>query len=69
WSFPDGQKVSRMWNAEHSVSGTTVTARNVGWNGSVAAGSSVGFGFTGEWSGSNGEPASFSLGGESCAAG
>ncbi|MFK0119165.1 cellulose binding domain-containing protein [Streptomyces sp. NPDC090994] len=69
WSFPDGQKVSRMWNAEHSVSGTTVTARNVGWNGAVAAGSSVAFGFTGEWSGTNAEPASFSLGGESCAVG
>ncbi|MBT2409462.1 cellulose binding domain-containing protein [Streptomyces sp. ISL-12] len=69
WSFPDGQKVSRMWNAEHSVSGTTVTAGNVGWNGAVAAGSSVGFGFTGEWSGTNAEPASFSLGGESCAVG
>ncbi|WP_320781050.1 cellulose binding domain-containing protein [Streptomyces sp. CRN 30] len=69
WTFPNGQKVTQMWNAEHTASGSSVTAKNVGWNGNVAAGSSVAFGFTGEWSGTNGKPASFSLGGESCAVG
>ncbi|MGP2437288.1 cellulose binding domain-containing protein [Streptomyces sp. JW3] len=69
WSFPGGQKVSQMWNAEHSASGAAVTAKNVGWNGTVAAGSSVGFGFTGEWSGSNAKPAAFTLGGKNCAVG
>jgi len=67
WTFPDGQTVSQMWNAEHGQSGGTVTAKNVGWNGSVAAGSSVGFGFTGSWSGGNGKPAAFKLGDRSCA--
>ncbi|GGU31697.1 cellulose binding domain-containing protein [Streptomyces daghestanicus] len=69
WSFPDGQKVTQMWNAEHAVSGAAVTAKNTGWNGTVAAGSSVGFGFTGAWSGSNGKPAAFTLGGKNCAVG
>ncbi|MEU1705182.1 hypothetical protein ABZ478_07240 [Streptomyces sp. NPDC005706] len=32
----------------------------------MAAGSSVSFGFTGSWSGTNTEPASFKLGDQSC---
>ncbi|WP_406441220.1 cellulose binding domain-containing protein [Streptomyces sp. NBC_01613] len=66
WSFADGQKITQLWNADYTQSGTAVTAKNVGWNGSVAAGSSVGFGFTGSWSGSNTKPASFELGDQSC---
>jgi cellulase/cellobiase CelA1 len=66
WSFADGQKVTQAWNAEASQSGSSVTAKNVNWNGNVAAGSSVGFGFTGSWSGSNGKPTAFKLGDQSC---
>jgi hypothetical protein len=43
-----------------------VTVKNVGWNGTVAAGSSVSFGFTGSWSGTNAKPTSFKLGEQSC---
>ncbi|GAA4786295.1 cellulose binding domain-containing protein [Streptomyces ziwulingensis] len=67
FAFPGGQRVSQMWNAEHTQSGPAVTARNVGWNARVAAGSSVGFGFTGSRSDGNAEPAAFTLGGERCA--
>ncbi|TQJ91061.1 cellulose binding domain-containing protein [Streptomyces sp. SLBN-31] len=66
WSFADGQKVGRLWNADYTQSGAAVTAKNVSWNGNVAAGSSVSFGFTGTWSGSNTKPASFKLGDQSC---
>jgi hypothetical protein len=55
-----------MWNAVHSASGGTVTAKNVSWNGTVAAGSSVSFGFTGSWSGTNGKPTAFKMGDQSC---
>ncbi|WP_159026264.1 cellulose binding domain-containing protein, partial [Streptomyces stelliscabiei] len=48
-------------------SGSAVTARNITWNGNVAAGSSVSFGFTGSWSGTNGRPTAFKLGDQSCA--
>ncbi|MEU2423649.1 cellulose binding domain-containing protein [Streptomyces sp. NPDC007851] len=68
WSFPDGQTVGQLWNADWTQSGAAVTARNVGWNGTVAAGSSVSFGFTGTWSGSNGRPTAFALGGRTCTA-
>ncbi|MEU8574385.1 cellulose binding domain-containing protein [Streptomyces asoensis] len=69
WSFPGGQTVSQLWNADYTQSGAAVTARNVGWNGNVAAGSSVAFGFTGTWSGTNGKPTAFRLGDQSCAVG
>ncbi|MFE9022511.1 cellulose binding domain-containing protein [Streptomyces sp. NPDC007808] len=66
WSFADGQRITQAWNAEHTQSGAAVTARNVGWNGNVAAGSSVSFGFTGSWSGANAKPTAFKLGDRGC---
>ncbi|MFE9448511.1 cellulose binding domain-containing protein [Streptomyces sp. NPDC006739] len=69
WTFADGQKVTQAWNADSTQSGTAVTAKNVGWNGAVAPGASVAFGFTGSWSGANTRPASFQLGGQTCGAG
>ncbi|MEU9366418.1 cellulose binding domain-containing protein [Streptomyces avermitilis] len=66
WSFGDGQKVTQLWNASYAQDGSGVTATNLAWNGKVAAGSSVGFGFTGSWSGSNGRPTAFKVGGQSC---
>ncbi|MDX3581757.1 cellulose binding domain-containing protein [Streptomyces europaeiscabiei] len=66
WTFPNGQSVSQIWNATHTQSGSAVTARNIGWNGTVAAGSSVSFGFTGSRSGANGRPTAFKLGDQSC---
>jgi hypothetical protein len=66
WTFPNGQTVSQLWNADYSQSGPAVTAKNIGWNGNVAAGSSVGFGFTGNWSASNAKPTAFTLGDQSC---
>jgi hypothetical protein len=67
WTFPGDQKVTQMWNAEHSRTGTTERARNLGWNAVVAPGASVGFGFTGSGSGTNAKPASFELGDRVCA--
>ncbi|MGW0970397.1 cellulose binding domain-containing protein [Streptomyces sp. NPDC002516] len=67
WSFADGQKVTQLWNADYTQSGGAVTARNVGWNANVAAGSSVGFGFTGSWTGANTKPTVFKVGDQVCA--
>jgi hypothetical protein len=66
WTFADGQKITQAWNAEHTQSGSAVTAKNVGWNAAVAAGSSVSFGFTGSWSGANAKPTAFKLGERTC---
>jgi hypothetical protein len=56
-TFADGQKVSQVWNATLSTSGSTVTARNVSYNGTLGAGARTTFGFLGSWSGSNSPPA------------
>ncbi|MFF3418668.1 cellulose binding domain-containing protein [Streptomyces sp. NPDC002698] len=69
WSFSDGQKITQLWNADHTQSGAAVTAKNVGWNANVAPGSTVAFGFTGSWTGANTKPAAFKLGDRNCAAG
>ncbi|MGW7425011.1 cellulose binding domain-containing protein [Streptomyces sp. NPDC054813] len=66
WPFPNGQSVGQLWNADWTQSGATVTAKNVSWNGTVAAGSSVSFGFTGTWTGANTKPTSFELGDRTC---
>jgi mannan endo-1,4-beta-mannosidase len=56
-AFPDGQTVTQAWNATVTASGSAVTARNVSYNGSLAAGASTTFGFLGSWTGTNGAPA------------
>ncbi|MFD4871757.1 cellulose binding domain-containing protein [Streptomyces sp. NPDC058420] len=67
WSFADGQQIGQLWNADYTQSGATVTAKNVSWNGTVTTGSSVGFGFTGSWTGVNAKPGAFKVGDQSCA--
>ncbi|MGW2517453.1 cellulose binding domain-containing protein [Streptomyces sp. NPDC001617] len=68
WTFGNGQKISQLWNADYTQSGATVTAKNLSWNANVATGSSVSFGFTGTWTGSNTKPTSFKLGDQTCTA-
>jgi len=68
WTFGNGQKISQLWNADYTQSGATVRAKNLSWNANVATGSSVSFGFTGTWTGSNTKPTSFKLGDQTCTA-
>ncbi|MEV2242522.1 carbohydrate-binding domain-containing protein [Micromonospora sp. NPDC049891] len=56
WTFANGQTISQSWNATISASGSAVTATNVSFNGSLAAGASTTFGFLGTWNGSNAAP-------------
>lgn len=55
WTFTDGQSVTQYWSAVVS-GGPSVTARNEAWNGALAAGASVTFGFLGTWNGRNSVP-------------
>ncbi|CAL9578997.1 hypothetical protein SUDANB58_04996 [Streptomyces sp. enrichment culture] len=66
WSYAGNQKVTSAWNAKVTQSGTTVTAANEGYNGQLATGGSVGFGFQGSYSGTNAIPATFTLDGVTC---
>ncbi|PWU52889.1 glycosyl hydrolase family 5, partial [Micromonospora sp. S4605] len=66
YSLPAGQQVTSAWNATVSQSGSTVTARNLSWNGSIAPGGTASFGYQGTLSGSYSSPTSFTLNGVAC---
>ncbi|MFD5817400.1 glycosyl hydrolase family 18 protein [Streptomyces sp. NPDC127038] len=63
WDFPSGTSVTSAWDADVTSSGNHWTAKNKSYNGSLAAGASVSFGFNGAGSGS---PSNCSLNGGSC---
>jgi endoglucanase len=45
WALPSGQSITQSWSATVTTSGSTATARNAAWNGSLAAHASTQFGF------------------------
>ncbi|MFF9848622.1 glycosyl hydrolase family 18 protein [Streptomyces litmocidini] len=51
WDYPSGTAVTSAWDATVTGSGTHWTAKNVGWNGTLAPGASVSFGYNGTGSG------------------
>ncbi|MEV1054113.1 glycoside hydrolase family 18 chitinase [Streptomyces sp. NPDC049887] len=63
WDFPSGTSVTSAWDADVTGSGTHWTARNKSWNGTLAPGASVSFGFNGAGAGS---PANCRINGGSC---
>ncbi|MFE4253435.1 glycosyl hydrolase family 18 protein [Streptomyces sp. NPDC056910] len=63
WDFPAGTKVTSAWDATVTNSADHWTARNVSWNGSLAPGASVSFGFNGSGPGA---PSGCKLNGASC---
>ncbi|WP_405088982.1 glycoside hydrolase family 11 protein [Microbispora sp. NBC_01389] len=69
WSFSGGQQVTSAWNATVTQSGSSVTARNVSYNGSLAPGANTSFGFQGTHNGNNPTPSAFSLNGSACTIG
>ncbi|MEU6706468.1 glycoside hydrolase family 18 chitinase [Streptomyces wuyuanensis] len=63
WDFPSGTSVTSAWDADVTSSGTHWTARNKSWNGTLAPGATVSFGFNGAGAGS---PANCRINGGSC---
>jgi peptidoglycan/xylan/chitin deacetylase (PgdA/CDA1 family) len=64
WTFSGNQKISNMWNATFTQSGTSVKAANQSYNSVIPAnGGKVSFGFNISYSGSNAKPNSFTLNG------
>ncbi|WFE21234.1 cellulose binding domain-containing protein [Solwaraspora sp. WMMD937] len=56
WTLGSGQTISQLWNGSLSTSGSSVTVRNVDYNGTLPAGGTATFGFLG-----SGSPSSPSL--------
>ncbi|GAA4790758.1 glycoside hydrolase family 18 chitinase [Streptomyces ziwulingensis] len=63
WDFPAGTKVTSAWDATVTNSADHWSAKNLGWNGTLAPGASVSFGFNGSGSGA---PSGCKLNGGSC---
>jgi cellulase/cellobiase CelA1 len=45
WTYANGQTITQTWGAVLTATGSAVTARNEGWNGSLGAGAGTTFGF------------------------
>jgi mannan endo-1,4-beta-mannosidase len=71
WDYPAGQTVNDYWGSTITQSGSTVTAANVGWNGTIPPNGSTNFGFNGlaTSAGNNPAPTAFSLNGTNCSVG
>lgn len=63
WDYPSGTSVTSAWDADVTSSGTHWTAKNKSYNGTIAAGASVSFGFNGAGTGA---PSNCLLNGGSC---
>ncbi|WKV71817.1 glycoside hydrolase family 18 chitinase [Streptomyces sp. PCS3-D2] len=63
WDYPAGTSVTSAWDATVTGSGTHWTAKNVGWNGTLAPGATASFGFNGAGSGA---PSGCTINGASC---
>jgi poly(3-hydroxybutyrate) depolymerase len=67
FTLPSGQVITSGWNATYSPTSGQVTARNVSYNGTIAANSSVSIGFQANHTGNTAKPSSFTLNGAACA--
>src|ERR1035437_4943655 len=56
WTWAGSQTITNSWNANVSTSTKTVTATNLSYNGSIAAGGNTSFGFQATYGGSNAAP-------------
>ncbi|WP_158842833.1 lytic polysaccharide monooxygenase [Saccharothrix deserti] len=45
WTFTNGERINSSWSAAVTTDGSTVSARNAAYNGSLAAGAATTFGF------------------------
>ena len=52
WTLASGQTITQLWSGTLTTSGSSVTVRNVAWNGSLGASGSTAFGFIGNGSAS-----------------
>ncbi|MDX3640467.1 glycoside hydrolase family 6 protein [Streptomyces sp. MB09-02B] len=66
WSYAGNQQVTSGWNSRITQSGASVTAANETYNGALATGGSVSFGFQASYSGTNALPTTFTLDGVTC---
>jgi chitinase len=69
FDLPSGNSISSLWDATYSTSGQHVTVRNASWNGTVAAGATISFGFNVAYSGTYTAPGNCTINGSPCSGG
>ncbi|MEU6159678.1 PHB depolymerase family esterase [Streptomyces sp. NPDC047130] len=69
FTLPAGQTIANGWNAAYRGTGGQVTATNVSFNGTIAAGGSTTIGFQATHTGNTAPPTGFTLNGAACATG
>ena len=69
FAFSGNQQITNLWNGSFTQTGTAVRVANLGYNATIPTGGTQSLGFQGTWSGTNANPAAFSLNGTTCAAG
>ena len=47
WTNPSGVTITQLWNGTMTTSGSTVTVKNLSWNGTLGSGATTTFGFLG----------------------
>ncbi len=67
YAFPGDQKITNAWNATVTQNGTAVTATNASFDGTIAPGTNVTFGYQGTWTSNDTSPSSFTVNGKACA--
>ncbi|MWK37741.1 hypothetical protein GEV43_29270 [Actinomadura sp. J1-007] len=70
WTFPDGRRVTDLWNGGREQDGRNVTVTDAGWNRVVPPDGTVEFGFVGAQDGDSAgpRPRRFTLNGGACRA-
>jgi endoglucanase len=66
FTLPAGEAVTNLWSGTYTQSGSTVTVRDAGYDGSVPAGGTASFGFQAGDSGTPGTAGNFTLNGGTC---
>jgi endoglucanase len=66
FTFGGDQQIASLWDASYTQSGEAVTVTPESYDASIAAGSSVTFGFTGSFTSNAAAPAAFDVNGTAC---
>ncbi|MFD9702596.1 cellulose binding domain-containing protein [Lentzea sp. NPDC059081] len=66
WTFAGDERITQLWNGSAAQSGARVSVTNASWNGAVATGGTVSFGFNATSGTTPAVPSAFTLNGAAC---
>ncbi|WP_410567060.1 cellulose binding domain-containing protein [Amycolatopsis sp. cmx-4-61] len=66
WTFAGDERITQLWNGSAAQSGAQVSVTNASWNGVVASGGTISFGFNATSGTGSVTPSAFTLNGVAC---